>query len=99
MVVVHGDPGVGLVRALRGVRPAGGATGSQPPPVRASSDTESCPNVSRSRSTIASAVSWPVSTDCDSDDRVAASARARAASEPRREARSTTVATPAATPR
>ena len=62
-----------------------------------SSETASWPNVSRSRSTIASAVSWPVSTDLDSPLIVAASARARSASAARRDARSTTVATAAAT--
>ena len=73
------------------------ASTTQPAGPCSSSETASWPNVSRSRSTIASAVSWPVSTDLDSPLIVAASARARSASAARRDARSTTVATAAAT--
>ena len=97
VVLVDGDPGVSLV----GRRGAGGAgRGQHRPPGRRRASAvrrRPAPKVSRSRATIASAVSCPVSTERESAPMVAASALARVASPARREARSTTVATAAAT--
>ena len=88
------DPGVALV-GCRGARVRRTRPAPTQPPGRCCEQRRRRPG-RRSRaagSTIASAVSWPVSTDRDSAPIVAASARARVASAARREARSTTVAT------